>query len=407
MAKLKGFKQLTGVDEALRLFFEALKPQKLEAEQVSIRDALGRVAWEDVKADSDLPSFDRSAVDGYAVQAKDTFNASTANPKTLKLAKESRIRGGEASPLWTGSPTPEGADAAVMLEYTRRLDDRIEVRAPVTPGQNVSRRGGDVKTGQTAVEAGTMLAPQHLGLLAALGHVQVNVTRKPRVGIVATGNELVEVGGKLRKGQVFEVNRLILAGACQRLGTQPSDFGIARDDLADIENRVRKGLETADLVLTTGGTSVGEADLVPAVISQMGSPGVVVHGVAMRPGMPTALAVLDGNPVIVLSGNPVAAIMGFEVFAKPLILKLLGIENLRDVKVRAKLTRHVAGVLGQRVFLRVRVFERLGELWAEPVSVKGSGVLSTVTKADGYVVVPENREGLAENESVVAQLFNL
>jgi molybdopterin molybdotransferase len=406
LARLKGFEKLTNIDEALSTFLKKLKLRRLESERIPINVALGRVTAEDILAENHLPPFDRSAVDGYAVRAKDTFEASKSSPKVLKLTEKEEVRENEAKQIWTGNPLPKGADAVVMLEYTKRIQDKIEVWIPVTPGGNVSKRGEDVQKGGVAIKAGTRLRSHHVGLLAALGATHVNVVKKPKVAILSTGNELVELGRKAKPNQIIDSNKLILSGMCQELGAEPLDLGIAKDDIEEISAKIREGLERADVVITTGGTSVGYPDLVPAAVNQIGAPGVIVHGIAVRPGMPTALAVLHDKPVFILSGNPVAAMMGFEVFARPLLLRLLGIEREPRPMLKARLTRRVASALGRRVFLRVSVFEREGEFYAEPVRIKGAGVLSTMTKANGYVVIPENREGLEKGESVIVHLFD-
>ncbi|HDQ06676.1 MAG TPA: molybdopterin molybdenumtransferase MoeA [Candidatus Bathyarchaeota archaeon] len=404
MARLKGFEKLTNVDDALQSFFRQLEPKTLDSERIPINEALGRVTAEDIRAKYDLPPFDRSAVDGYALRAKDTFGVSAFKTKTFKLTS-GKVRENEAKELWTGNPIPEGADAVVMLEYTRKSEDKIDVEKSVTPGRNVSKRGEDVAEGDVAIKPRTRLNPHHLGLLAALGETHVSVILKPKVAILATGNELVELGNKLEPGKIVETNRLVFSNMCKELGAEALDLGLAKDDLKEISVKIREGLEQADAVITTGGTSVGYPDLVPLAVNQLGKPGVVIHGVAIRPGMPTALAILEGKPVFVLSGNPVAATVGFELFARPTLLKLLGIKEARPA-VEAKLTRRVAGVLGRRVFLRVRVLERNGGFFAEPVRVTGSGVLTTMTKANGYVIIPENREGVEDGESVRVHLFS-
>jgi molybdopterin molybdotransferase len=406
LARLKGFEKLVGVDEALAIFLKQLKPEKPKAIQIPIQTALKRVLAENFVAKTDLPPFDRSAVDGYAVRAEDTFEASQFNPKILKITKSDKIGEKEANPIWTGNPLPKGADAAIMLEHTKKLNDKIETWIPVTPGKNVSKKGEDVQKGEVAVKAGTRLHPHHLGLLAALGATHVNVTEKPRVAIISTGNELVELGQKPKPGQIVGVNHLILSSMCLELGAEPLDMGIVRDDPKKIREKFEEGIKKADVMITTGGTSVGYADLVPKTVNQIGSLGVVVHGIAIRPGMPTALAVLYGKPVFILSGNPVAAMIGFEVFARPVLLKLLGVESEPRPVVKAKITRRVAAALGRRVFLRVHVFEEDDELLADPVRIKGSGVLTTMTRANGYVIIPESREGLEKNELVSVHLFD-
>jgi len=406
LVRLRGFEKLTNVDDALAAFFKALKPKRLNPEPVPIENALGRVAAEDIVARTDLPQLDRSAVDGYAVIAKDTFEASQFKPKTLRLTQKDRLYQAQAKQVWTGNPLPKGANAVIMLEHTRAVRNKIEIVGSVTPAGNVSKKGEDVKKGEVVVEAGTRLQPHHLGLLAALGITEVNVTRKPRIAIISTGNELVELGGKPSRDQIINSNRFLISGLCEELVTEPMYLGVVRDDEKEIRTKIIEGLKRADAVITTGGTSVGAADLVPLVVNKLGTPGIVVHGVAMRPGTPTALGLLEGKPVFVLSGYPVAATIGFEVFARPVILKLLGVEGEPRPRVDAQLARRVAGALGRRVYLRVKAFEQEGKLYAMPILTRGSGLLSSLTKANGYVVIPEDREGLEEGETVTVHLFS-
>ncbi len=404
MPRLKGFEELTNVDDALGSFLGQLNPKRLGLERIPTHEVLGRITAENVRAKYDLPPFDRSAVDGYAVKAKDTFGVSVCKPKTFKLTN-GEVHENEAKELWTGNPIPEGADSVVMLEYTKKLDDRIELSKPVTPGRNVSKRGEDMAEGNVAISAGVRLNPYHLGLLAALSVTEVAVVKKPRVAILATGDELVKLGQELEFGKIVETNQLLISSMCRELGVEPLNLGLVKDDIDLITIKIKEGLVGADAVITTGGTSVGHLDLVPLAVNQIGKPGIIVHGVAMRPGMPTALAIVEGKPVFVLSGNPVAATVGFEAFARPTLLKMLGVDEVRSA-IRAKLTRRVLGVLGRRVFVRVRVFEKAGELFADPVRVTGSGVITTMTKANGYVIIPENREGVEEGESVIVSLFS-
>lgn len=405
MARLKGFEKLTNVDEALSIFLKTLKPTRLSAEKIAVMDALCRVAAENVIASVDLPSFDRSAVDGYAVRAVDTSEASQFKPKKLKLTQQDNVALGQAKQVWTGNSLPKGADAVIMLEYTKPVNKDIETIVAVTPNENVSKKGEDIKKADVAISAGTRLQPHHIGLLAALGVDNVDVVRKPKVAIISTGDELVELGRKPQPNQIINSNRFVMEGLCKELGSETIYLGIAKDNEKDIETKILEGLRRADAVVTTGGTSVGIADLVTIAADKLGKPGIVVHGVALRPGMPTALGVLEGKPIFVLSGYSVAATVGFEVFARPTILRMLGAEAERRPLLKARLTRRVAGTLGRRVYLRVKAFEKAGELYAEPVRTKGSGLLSSMTKANGYVIIPENREGLVKDETVVVQVF--
>jgi len=389
------------------MFLNTLRIKKLKAVVVPLHSALNRVLAEDIIARENLPRFDRSAVDGYAVRAEDTFEASQFKPKTLRITEEDGVGSKQAKQVWTGNPIPKGANAVVMLENTKPINGEVQVWVSVTPGENISKKSEDVRKGEVAAKAGTRLKPQHLGLIAALGIAEVKVVERPKIAILATGNELVEIGGKPGEDQIFEVNRLILSALCRELDAEPVDLGIVKDDEDEVLGKLKIGFEMADVVMTSGGTSVGVSDIVPEVVNTIGKPGVIVHGVAMRPAMPSALAIVDGKPMIILSGNPVAAMIGFEVFARPLICRMLGLEKEeRRLTVKAKITRRVSTVLGRKTFVRVRVLQRNGEFFAEPISARGSGIISTMTKANGYVVVPENREGLEEGEAVSVYLFD-
>jgi len=406
LVRLKGFQKLTSVEDALQIFFDNLRIGKPKTVVVSLHSALNRVLAEDIIAEADLPRFNRSAVDGYAVRAESTLSASQFRPKKVRVVGGDKISGMQAKQVWTGNPLPKGANAIVMMENTKRINREIEVWTPVTPGENVSRKGEDVARGETAIKAGIRLKPQHLGLMAALGVAEIKVFEKPKIAILATGNELVNLDKKLQVGQVFETNRLVLSALCQELDAKPIDLGIAKDEVNEILRKLKTGIKEADIVITTGGTSVGVSDLVPETINKIGKPGVVVHGVAMRPAMPTALAVVDGKPIIILSGNPVAAMIGFEVFARPLISRTLGLKHEEHrLNIEAKMTKRISTTLGRKTFVRVSIFKRDGEFSAEPISAGGSGVISTMTKANGYVIVPENREGLDKGETVFVHVF--
>jgi molybdopterin molybdotransferase len=407
LVRLKGFKKLTSPDKALGILFSALSARDLKKTVLPLNACLNRVLAADIVAQEDLPRFDRSAVDGYALRAENTTGASQFKPKIFSLTTENKLNKKLTKQVWTGNPIPSGASAVVMLENTKKIDDKIEVWTTLTPGENVAKKGEDVKNGETALKAGTRLKPHHLGLAAALGFSKLSVHEKPTVAVLATGNELVAVGSERGDNQIFETNGIVVSALCRELGAEVFDLGIVRDDVDEIANRLRIGLNKSDMVITTGGTSVGVSDLVPDSVNSLGKPGIIVHGIALRPAMPTALAVIDKKPVIVLSGNPVAAMVGFEVFARPLICMMLGLktEEKRPV-VEAKMTRKVTAALGRETHVRVRVFQENDQYLAEPVSARGSGTISTMTRANGYVVVPENREGLGEGEVVRVQLFD-
>ena len=392
----------------MNMFLAQASPEKLRTENIPLGSALNRVLAEAVVTSEDLPRFDRSAVDGYAVKAKDTQGASQFKPRILRLSATDIVGSNQARELWTGNPLPRGADAVAMLESTKQIGDgKLEVWVRLTPGENVSRKGEDLQKGEIAVKAGVRLKPQHLGLLASIGKTTVAVAEKPKAAVLVTGNELAPLGSERRKNQIFDSNSVTICSLCRELGAESVDLGIAKDDAEEILRKLRVGLDKADLILTTGGTSVGALDLVPEAVGKLGKPGIIVHGVAMRPAMPTALALVNGKPVIILSGNPVAAMVAFEVFARPLICKMLGMKRVESRPfVKAEMVRRVSTALGRRTFVRVKVFREGEAFFAEPVSARGSGLLSTMTRANGYVVVPENREGIGQGEHVLVYLFD-
>jgi molybdopterin molybdotransferase len=406
---LKGFEKLTYTYEALQTWFEALQIERCRETTIPLTEAYNRVLAEDVTAKEDLPRFNRSAVDGFAVRAEDTNGATQFKPLLFRLIDADELADTahrQAKAVWTGNPIPKGANAVVMLENTKKRDEKIEVWVQAAPYDNISRKGEDLKKGETAAKAGTRLKPYHLGLLAALGRSEIKVVQKPKIAILATGNELAAAGTERGEKQIYETNRIMLSAMCTELDAEPLDLGIAKDDVNEISERITLGLKIADAVITTGGTSVGGLDLVPEAVNKTGKPGVIIHGIAMRPAMPTALAAIERKPVLILSGNPVAAIVGFEVFARPLICRMLGMKKEEPrPTLKAAITRKITTALGRKNFVRVRVFERNEDFFAEPVSARGSGAISTMTKANGFVIVPENREGLAEGETVVVHLF--
>jgi molybdopterin molybdotransferase len=407
LVKLKGFQKLTLTDQAMQTWFNVLQIGKPKVVEVSLQQALHRVLAEDLVAQEDLPRFDKSAMDGYAVKSADLAGATQSKPVILQLTPADQVDAKQAKQVWTGNPIPKGADAVVMLENTEKRGGELEVWSQLAPWTNVSRIGEDIKKGDLIVKADTRLSPYHLGLAAALGYTQLKVSEKPKIAIIATGNEITEVGTERLSNQIYDSNKTMIAAMCHELGAQTTDLGIAKDNTDEIAEKIQSALKTHDAVITTGGTSVGGLDLVPDAVNKLGKPGVIVHGVALRPAMPTGVAMLEGKPVLILSGNPVAAVIGFEVFGRPLICKMLGMSQteLRPI-VKAVLARRITSALGRKTYVRVRVTMKNNDLFAEPVSAKGSGSISTMTQSNGYVIVPENREGINEGEIVIVQMFS-
>jgi molybdopterin molybdotransferase len=405
LARLKGFQELVRVEDALEKWLAAIEFHP-NSTSVPLLTAQNRVLSSHIIANTDLPRTDRSAVDGYAVKATETIGASQSKPKIFKLNDRDAIGPNQAKQIWTGNTIPENADAVVMLENTKTVGKILEVWSPMTRWENVSRKGEDIKKGEIAVKTGTRLKPHHLGIIAAFGMSEVEVFQKPKVAVLATGNEIVRVGDKIRENKVFDSNRVVLTALCNELGAEVIDLGIARDDMEEISQKLNNGLRRADAVMTSGGTSVGGPDLVPEVAARIGKPGILVHGVAMRPGMPTGLAVVGKKPIILLPGNPVAVMLSFEVFGRPLISRMLGLQATESRPVlMARMKRKISTTLGRKNLVRVHVSREKGEFIADPISARGSSLFSTMTRSNGYVIVPENREGLAEGEMVAVNMF--
>jgi len=412
--RLKGFRQTTSVEKALERFFANVTAGKLGSELVSLEEALGRVLAEDIVSKVNVPSHDRAAMDGYAVVAVDTFGSSQTNPALLSLVNRVemgkyptfQLRSGEIAEIATGGILPGGADAVVMLEYARKIDERqVEILAPVTPGENVSKAGEDVQNGELVVGEGTRIKPPDVAMLAAMSIESVRVVRRPKVAVICTGSELIELGEPPSPGKIMNTNRFLLSALIQEIGASPIYLGLAEDNVEDIRRLIQLGLAEADMVTITGGTSVGGEDLVPDAIDLAGKPGMLVHGVSIRPGMPTGLASVNGKPVVSLSGQPVAAMIGFNTFVRPLILRLLGTVKEPTPIVQAELSRRVASASGMRTFLRVVVRESERGYVADPITTSGSGLLSSMTKANGIIVIPEDKEGLEAGEMVTVTLF--
>jgi molybdopterin molybdotransferase len=406
LVKLQGFQKLTLTDQALSAWLNMLQIDKPKEETVSLSQALNRVLAEDLVASEDLPRFDKSAMDGYAVKAADIVGASQKKPAALQVTEAAEVNAKQVHQIWTGNPIPKGADTVIMLENTKKCDSTLDVWSQVPLGSNIIRHGEDTKKGSVPVKAQTRLNPYHLGLAAALGYTQLKVAKQPQIAVIATGNEIAEVGVQRTENQIYDSNKTMITAMCHEMGAQTIDFGIVKDDIKEIAQKIQAALKTSDAVITTGGTSVGGMDLVPDAVNKLGKPGVVAHGMALRPAMPTGLGILEGKPVLILSGNPVAAVIGFEVFGRPLISRMLGYSKseTRPV-VQAVLAKKISSALGRKTYVRVKVTAKNGKFVAEPVSAKGSGSISTMTQSNGYVVVPENLEGIVEGETVTVQMF--
>jgi molybdopterin molybdotransferase len=401
------------VSEALEVLFHNLSPV-VRAESASSAEALGRVLAEALVAPSSLPSFVRSTMDGYAVRSSDTFGASESLPAYLTVAGEVlmgrapalTVETGQAVLIHTGGMLPPGADAVVMLEQTQRLDpSSIEVLRPVAPGENIVDVGEDIQAGALLLDRGHMLRPQDLGGLMALGVTRVKVAARPRVAIISTGDEVVPPDTTPGPAQVRDVNTYTTAGVVLRAGGVTLPLGIVRDDYDALLAAAGAALQQADVLVISAGSSVSTRDLTARVIDGLGAPGVVVHGLALKPGKPTILAVCGGKPVIGLAGNPVGAMVVAELVLTPLLARMQGNQTppVRRA-VSATLARNIHSAPGREDHVPVRLLEREDEMWAEPVLGK-SNLIYTLIRADGEVLVPIDSNGLHQGEAVQVRLF--
>lgn len=407
---MKEFFRVTDIDSvlAMRTRFSSVPTRR-----AALDDAMGRVLAEDYKAAGDIPGFHRATMDGFAVQAASTYGASEAGPAYLTVVgsvpmgqtPDHAVGQGQASRIATGGMLPEGADSVMMIEHVGILDeDTIEVYRSVAPGRHVVARDEDAAAGQILLPAGRRLRPQEIGLLAACGATSVRVFDLPRVGIISSGDEVVPVGCEPLPGQVRDVNTHTLAGLVRQTGGRPVHYGIVKDRYEDLLAVCTRALAETDMVLVSGGSSVGTRDLTVEVLAALPDSRILVHGVSISPGKPTILAQCGGKPFWGLPGHVTSAMVVFMVLVRPHLSHIGGCTGDTPVRVKARLARNVASAQGRVDYVRVRLENRQGEPWAEPI-LGASGLIRTMVAADGLVAVDLNTEGLEQGSQVYVQLI--
>jgi len=418
MVDQKQFLDVVDRDVAEARFQGALALDPLGQEQLPLENVLGRILSENVAAGVDVPSFDRSNYDGYAVQAADTYGAMEEKPCQLVILDEViatavvprlEVAAGTAITIATGGMVPRGADAVVLVEHTDRQQSQLLVRRAVTPGFGISFAGTDIGRGETVLFAGTRLSSRETGVLAALGMDQVPVFREPTVGILSTGDEIIAPGDAMQPGMVFDSNARILADAVRELGGQPVSLGIVPDDIAVVRETLQKAIARCDLVVLSGGTSKGAGDICYEVVQELEDPGIVAHGVALKPGKPICLAATAGKAVVILPGFPTSAIFTFHEFVAPVIRALAGRGAVAAATVPARLAVKVNSEIGRREYLLVGLVQDAdgpGETGqaAFPMG-KGSGSVTTFSRADGFITIGEQHEIVEAGEQVEVQLL--
>ncbi|MEW5910538.1 MAG: gephyrin-like molybdotransferase Glp [Thermodesulfobacteriota bacterium] len=404
---MKDFFKVADLDEVFR---HAAQFQKVETEILELDTCVGRVLSADLVCDEDLPPFRRSIVDGYAVTASSTFGASEANPGYLNVKGEVSMGSspafaigiGEAAYIPTGAMLPKGSDSVVMIEHAGRLDDTtIEVYKSVAPGQNVIEAGEDFKKNEVILKAGTRIRSQECGLLAAFGNSRISVYRKPVVGIISTGDEVVSVHETPRLGQIRDINSYTLAGLVKEAGGIPVSFGIVTDDHDILYERCRQAMDQCDMIFLSGGSSVGTRDMTVQVLSELPDAQILVHGISISPGKPTILSKAGNKCCWGLPGHVVSAMIVFSIVVRPFLDHIGGLssEARKGFHLTAKVTRNIPSAQGRTDFIRARLLKKDGVLWAEPILGK-SGLINTMVKADGIIQIPIHTEGLDEGSDV-------
>ena len=417
----------TGVvsrEDALTLLDEHFTISLPAIEKIHISHSLGRVLAEEILSPENLPAFDRSTMDGYAVKSADTFSAAESRPALLTVVgdilmgtmPERALSKSEAMKIATGGALPQGADAVVMFEQTQSIDAKsIEVVKPVAPLENMVQAGDDIKKGEVILSRGHRVRPQDMSALASVGIVHISVFEKPKVAIISTGNEIVPADSTPAPGRIRDSNSYNLEGLIAQAGCVPVRLGIISDEYACLRETLEAAIKECALVLLTGGSSVGIADLTAKVINDAGRPGVLVHGVSIKPGKPLIVGLIATPekqvPVFGLPGHPAAVSICFELFVKPVLVRtsgevphaaLEGVSSYRVVK--ARLERSISSSPGREDHVRVTLEKKDGQLWARPV-FGASGLISTLVKAVGTVVVPTNKIGIETGEEVEVKLF--
>jgi len=408
------FRELLSLDEAKQILKQNFSPRPVGVERVFLSEAHDRVLAEDVLAPMDVPPFDRSTVDGYAVKAVETFGADEDRPVALKLCGQVTVgetpslivENGMTAEIATGAPLPKGADAVVMVEYSTRSNNDIFIHSSVSKGENVMEAGSDIHKGETILKKDQRLSSREIGVLAALGLTEVDVYKRPRVAILSTGAEVVEPGKPLPPGKIYDINAYAFSAAVLECGGEPINLGIIPDERNQLKVAVKKALSLGDAVITSGGVSVGPKDIMPQVVDTLGKPGVILSGIAVKPGKPTTIAVIDGKPVFSLPGHPTSSLLMFHLIVRPVICKMARRPEETPSVLKAVAATKMFPAKGRRTFVMVNLTsDKTGRLFASPVPTGLSGAITTLAKAKGFVEIEEKQQFIDVGTIVNVYLF--
>lgn len=395
------FRKLLSFDEAKQILKQNLSSKPVRVERVSLSRVHNRVLAQDVVASIDIPPFNRSIVDGYAVKAADTFGASEEKPISVRFcgqvavgeSPKVAVKKGWGAEIVTGAPLPIGADAVIMVEHTNRQEDKVLIHRAISKGKNIMELGSDIRKGQKVLRKGQLLGSREIGVLAAIGLTEVSVYKRPKVAILSTGAEVVEPGKTLPPGKIYDINASALNAAVLECGGEPINLGIIPDVRDKLKKALEKALHSADAVITSGGVSVGPKDFTPQIVNSLGKPGVIISGIAVKPGKPTTIAIIDGKPVFSLPGHPTSTLFMFFVFVRPIILKFAGRIEEKIPKLRAVTVTKIFPARGRRTFVMVNLsYDKTGKLLAAPVPIGLSGAITTLANADGFVEIGEKQQ---------------
>jgi molybdenum cofactor synthesis domain-containing protein len=411
----EGFGKLASLTEARKIIFDLIKEN--DDEKIRLNKALNRVLAEDIIAKTDVPHFRKSAMDGFAVLAEDTFGASNINPKNLLIIGKSKVgqlpkkeltshkhqsqtfslSPGECTEIDTGAPLPKNADAVLMVEYCEKTDHKIILYKAVTPGENIIDIGSDIKKGELLFRKGTVLNPRHIGVLASQGMREILIKKKPQIAYFSTGNELLNLDEELEEGKIYDINSFTIANSIKEQGGEVIFLGVLADNKELIKQKIEEGLQKADFLLLSGGSSLGAEDLMVEAVSELGD--ILVHGMAVKPGKPVLIGKVKEKLVLGLPGYPTSALADFYILVLPIMEKMLGIRR-KTKAVKATLSRKIVSTIGRYEFLPVK----LSQDKAIPIH-KGSSAITTLAEATGFIEIDENTEILEKGIEVTIRLF--
>lgn len=408
------FRKLISFDAAKKMIFNKINPKPLGTEKIPLKEAYNRILAEDVVTTLNIPPFDRSTVDGYAIKVEDSIGAEENNPINLNIIGEISVgvypkihlKKGEAIEIVTGAPIPSGANAVIMVENTQKQKNTLFIYRALTQDENIMKIGSDIKKGEMLLKAGKILEAPDIGVLAAIGLNYTRVIKKPTVAVISTGAEIIEPGKKLGPGKIYDINAYSLSAAVLNSGGKPIYFGVVPDDETALEKALKQALLSSDIVITSGGVSVGPRDYTPKIVNSLGKPGVIISGIAVKPGKPTTIALIGNKPIFSLPGHPTSALLIFYLLVGPIIQRIVGRKLISQKVVTAILTTRLFSAKGRKTFVPVKLFRDKNQiLKADPAKTGISGAITTLAKADGFIEIPANQQFIDSNEEVIVTLF--